>query len=148
MQASRLQPNIPIVCLAITLATPAMTLGQCCQKSAAQKETSPGSAPVTASGTSNPAAETVAANRAEWLVHAARRISEEVSRLVEKVTYADYSTQWSSWCAGNRGGSSQPCAPKCCEKPAGGKPQTPETPCCQKPCPPQSAQTSQKVKGS
>jgi len=56
-----------------------------------------------------------------WMLNAIERMTAEISRIVEQMTFADYSTQWSSWCSGNRGGDSKPCATKCCKKPCNGQ---------------------------
>jgi len=52
-----------------------------------------------------------------WLLNAIERIAAEISRIVDELTFADYSTQWSSWCSGNLGGASKPRSTRCCKKP-------------------------------
>lgn len=86
--------------------------------------------------------------RGQWIVDAAVKVAAEVSRWVEKMTFVDYSTQWSSWCAGNRAGcgSSQPCSTKGAQ--AGSKPCDSRMRCCDKPCPTQGAGPVGKSKGS
>lgn len=151
MQAKSLSLAISFVLVGVPLAGAGCAWAQCCQNGVSAK----GGVASTTLATSSESADRAEAKpgstapvvvMANWIVHATKQAGDALSGWVGKMTFADYSTEWSSWCAGNRG-LSGPCATRCCVKPALEKPSTPQTRCCQQPCS-QGGATGDKSKGS